>query len=195
MNIMLKAKRFAQGWIRDEEGATSIEFVMMAPLLAWAFLSTTTYFHAYRAEAISQKASWTIADMISREADYITPDYINGARSLLRFLSIEDKNPDLRITSIRWNENKKKYIRVWSQERGPRSPLRTTDLAGLTDKLPIMSNGERAIIVETWTDYKAPRSVGLSDFDMQSFVVVSPRFVERICWNATPEQGAQTERC
>lgn len=195
MTFKQRLKTWASRFGRNEDGATSIEFVLMAPLLAWAFLSTTTYFHAYRSEAISQKASLTIADMISREADYITPDYINGARELLKFLTVEDKWPDLRITSVRWDEEKNKYIRIWSQERGPRSGLRTEDLAGLTGQLPIMSDGERAIIVETWTEYEAPRNVGLSDFSMQTFTVVSPRFVDRICWNATPDSGASTEKC
>lgn len=195
MTFTQHLKSWAARLRRDEDGATSVEFVMMAPLLAWAFLSTTTYFHAYRAEAISQKASLTIADMISREADYITNEYIDSARELLKFLTLEDNNPDLRITAVRWNANKNKYERVWSKERGPRSPLTGSEVTGLADQLPVMVHNERAIIVETWTEYEAPRQVGLDDFDMKTFTVISPRFVDRICFNATPEQGSDTEKC
>jgi len=195
MTLTQHLKYWAARLRRDEDGATSVEFVMMAPLLAWAFLSTVTYFHAYRSEAISQKASLTIADMVSREADFITPEYIDNARELLRFLTIEDSNPDLRITAIKYNGNSKKYRRVWSQERGPRSGLSHEAVNGLADRLPVMVHGERAILVETWTEYEAPRNVGLNDFDMETFTVVSPRFVDRICFSASPTAADPQSKC
>jgi len=124
MNMKQKLKFWAARFGRNEDGGTvAIEFVMMVPLLAWAFLSTITYFHAYRTEAIAHKAGLTIADMISREADYITPQYLSGARSLLRFLTLDDKYPDIRITVAYWDAGENKYKRAWSKERGPRSPL------------------------------------------------------------------------
>ena len=195
MTFTKRLKFWAARMRREEDGATSVEFVMMAPLLAWAFLSTVTYFHAYRSEAISQKASLTIADMISREADFITPDYITGAHELLKFLTIEDANPDLRITAVRYNANNGKYRRVWSQERGPRSGLSHSGVDALAGQLPVMTHNERAIIVETWTEYEAPRNVGLNDFDMKTFTVISPRFVDRICYSATPDAADPNEKC
>lgn len=186
--------RFAQ-WRRDEEGSVSVEVLMTVPLLAWAMLATLTYFHAYRAEAISEKASLTIADMISREADYITPDYIEGARGLLKFLSIEDRWPDLRITVVEYDGDVQRYERVWSKEKGPRSPLTNAQVIAMADKLPVMSDNEQAIVVETWTEYNAPYGVGLDSFDMTTMTVISPRFVTQVCWNATPDQGMDTATC
>ena len=175
---------------RDEDGSIAVETLLMVPLLSWAMLSTLTYFDAYRAEAISHKAGLTIADMVSRETATITPDYINGTRGLLRFLTIDDNWPDLRITAFEWQESRNRYRRIWSQERGPRSALRTSDLANMTHRLPILSDGEVAILVETWSAYSPPYSVGLSDFEMETFTVISPRFATQICWDATPEDDA-----
>jgi len=196
MNMKQKLKFWAARFGRNEDGGTvAIEFVMMVPLLAWAFLSTITYFHAYRTEAIAHKAGLTIADMISREADYITPQYLSGARSLLRFLTLDDKYPDIRITVAYWDAGENKYKRAWSKERGPRSPLTQSEVAALHTKLPILTDQERVVIVETWTEYEARYAVGQDDFDMSTFTAISPRFVDRICWNATPDQGADTEQC
>jgi Flp pilus assembly pilin Flp len=181
-HLSIRAKRL---WA-DESGSIAVESVLMVPLMAWAILATLTYFDAYRNEAISHKAGLTIADMISREADTIDQDYINGSRDLLRFLTIDDANPDLRITSFRWNESQDKYQVVWSREKGPRRSLKTPDLVDLKHRLPLMANGERAILVETWTDYEPPWNVGIDPLSMDTFMVISPRFVTQLCFSTTP---------
>lgn len=172
---------------KSDEGSVAIETMLMVPIMAWAMLATLTFFDAYRNEAIAYKAGLTIADMISREADSIDDDYIDGARELLTFLASDDPEPDLRITAFTWNNNQQKYARRWSKERGPRSPLKTSDLASMTGILPEMAHGERAILVETWTDYTPPWDVGLSARTMATYNVISPRFVTQICFSNTPD--------
>ena len=81
---------------KSDEGSVAIETMLMVPIMAWAMLATLTFFDAYRNEAIAYKAGLTIADMISREADAIDDDYIDGARELLTFLASDDPQPDLR---------------------------------------------------------------------------------------------------
>ncbi len=179
---------------KNESGSGAVEAMLMVPLLAWCTLATLTFFDAYRSEAIAFKAGLTVADMISREANAVDDDYIDGARDLLRFLAEDDPNPDLRITAFRWNENQSKYVRVWSKERGPRSALKTSDLAGMTGILPDMTNGERAILVETWTDYNPPWEVGISSRTMSTYNVISPRFVTQICFSNTPDDTS-TLKC
>ncbi|MFK7878016.1 MAG: TadE/TadG family type IV pilus assembly protein [Paracoccaceae bacterium] len=177
----------------DESGSIAVETIMMVPLLAWALLSTLAYFDAYRAESISVKAGLTIADMVSRETGFVTNPYINGTRDLLQFLTIDDNWPDLRVTVVRWDESRNRLRRVWSQERGPRRPLRGTEMAGLVDRLPELTDNERLIIVETWTDYTPLYSVGLSPFTMETFTFISPRFVSQLCYkpqDTTPDADA-----
>lgn len=187
MNMLSQIKTRAKRLWADETGSIAVESVLMVPLMAWAILATLTYFDAYRKEAISHKAGLTIADMISREADAIDMDYINGSRDLLKFLTLGDNNPDLRITSFRWNATKNKYQVVWSREKGPRAGLKTADLANMTHRLPLMADGERAILVETWTDYEPPWNVGINDFSMDTLFVISPRFVAQLCYSNTPD--------
>lgn len=198
---MIGIKRIKQrigGWRQDERGSVAVETILMVPLLSWAMLATLTYFHAYRSEAISEKASLTIADMFSREADYITPDYIAGARGQLQFLTLVDNAPDLRVSVIQYDDETGgggDYLLVWSEALGDLTALDNSALGGLSNLLPVMSHNEQLIVVETQTSYVAPYSVGLDDFDMKTFTVISPRFVTRLCWNDTPEQGVDTEVC
>lgn len=176
--------RFLRKFRTDEGGSVAVETLMMVPLLAWAMLATLAYFDAYRAEAISQKAGLTIADMYSRESGFITPDYINGSRDLLRFLTLADDHADLRVSVLTFNEADDKYQRVWSKNRGAGGNLKNSDMADLRPRLPIIRDGEHIIVVETWTDYSAPYvAAGLSDIRMDTFHVISPRFTDRLCWN------------
>ena len=191
---------------RSDDGSVAVETVMMVPLLAWAMLATLTYFDAYRAEAISNKASLTIADMFSRETDYITPDYMDGALGLLKFLTLADDTPQLRVTVVRWIAPDPvnaplvgDYHVVWSQRRGTNGailPLDTLELRkNFLGQIPIMSHNERGIIVETWTDHTPPYSVGLNDMTMNTFTVIRPRFASQLCWNPTPILGSVTAIC
>lgn len=181
-------------WRNDEEGSVAVETLMMVPLMVWAFLSTLVYFDAYRTEAVSEKAALTIADMFSRETDYIDNDYMDGASDLLKFLTLHDSDPKLRVTVFRWHAHSAgatgHYHRVWSRSRGSGlSNLTTTGVRNLSAKLPVMYDGEYAILVETWTDYETRFNnmfvVALQDFEMQTFTVISPRFDRRLCW--TPD--------
>lgn len=181
-------------WREDETGSVAVETILMVPLLAWAFVATVTFFDAYRNEANSFKAGITISDMFSRETDLITSEYISGARGLLRFLAIDDANPDLRVTAFEWQDSQNRYRRIWSQERGPRSGLRTEDLANMTERLPILQDGEVAILVETWIEYDPPFAVGLDSYDMQTYTVISPRFATQLCYSSDPSDPTKT-RC
>lgn len=185
----------ARRWRDDESGSIAVETIMMVPLLSWALLSTLAYFDAYRAESISTKASLTIADMISRETNLVTAEYITNARNLLRFLTLGDNWPDLRVTVVRWDEGRDELRRVWTQERGPRRGMTGAEVAALVDRLPALVDGERLIVVETWTDYEPMFSVGLSPFSMDTFTFISPRFVTQLCFKHSLSTDDSKLRC
>ncbi|SEV98243.1 hypothetical protein SAMN04488515_0507 [Cognatiyoonia koreensis] len=192
MTYLARIKNFAAKWQRDEDGSVAVETVLMVPLLAWAMLATLTYFDAYRTEGISYKAGLTVADAISREADSIDDDYIDGAYGLLRFLTLKDGDPDLRVTVFKYRAGQDDYRRVWSKARGQTTALNHADLEAMRGRLPLMVGGERAILVETWTEYEAPYAVGLGDFTMSTYNVISPRFTARLCFDTTPADGGDT---
>lgn len=181
---------------RDESGSGTVEMVFMIPLLCWCLLSTISYFHAYRSEHVATKAAATLADMVSRETDYITPSYLNGMRGMLNFLTMSDTTPVFRLTVITWDEDENKYKVRWSRQRGGKPTLKTTDLPDIIGQLPILKDGERAILVETWTAYvpKYEYNLGLREFEFESFIVTSPRFSTQLCFaqssDATPDEAS-----
>lgn len=204
---MISLTRILRRWRQDEDGSIAVETLMMVPLMVWAFLSTIIYFDAYRTEAIAHKASLTIADMLSRETDYIDNDYMDGIRDLLQFLTLHDQTPQVRVTVVRFNDPNRDgvgtYRRVWSKNRGGMGNLKGSEVTamGNNDEFPIMSHNERLIVVQTRTNYENRYNVmfvdPLQDFDIETFTFISPRFAPRLCW--TPDADApnaqEVERC
>jgi hypothetical protein len=59
--------------------------------------------------------------------------------------------------------------------------LTTANLADLTTHLPIMSDGDSAILVETTVPYTPPVSYGLEPSTIDQFIVTRPRFLPKLC--------------
>lgn len=181
---------------RAEDAATvTVEFVLMAPIMVWGFLSTLQFFDAYRAELISTKAALTIADMYSRETGLVNSKYLRGTRDLLKYLTLAETSPDYRVTVFFWREDQDKYRVSWSRNRGSHINHTTTTLNEISSNLPILSDQERAILVETWTDY-TPKygggigymvGTGLDPVEFSTRVVISPRFATSVCFNNYPD--------
>lgn len=174
----------------EENGSMSVELVLVVPVLTWALLSTLVYFDTFRAEAISTRATLTLADMYSRETDVITPGYLNSTRSVLRVLTSAEDNPDFRVTVYRYEESTDRFRVVWSRNRGLSPNRNNARLAEVADQLPMMADGDRAILLETRTEYEPPFSVGLGilpgtnleTLEFETLITISPRFVETLCW-------------
>lgn len=179
--------KFFKRWAKDEEGTVAVEAMLFLPLLFWVYMATFSFFHGYKMEAVGFKANITIADMFSREADYVSPEFVDGAKSLLDFLSTSDDDPELRVTAFRWNDGDGEYQVAWSQNRGNQPALTTADLLNELDRLPIMYDNEMAILVETWIDYEPVFDVGVDGRTMNAFTVISPRFVSQICYNTSDD--------
>jgi len=164
-------------------------------MMTWVFLGTIVYFDAYRTRAIAQRASLTVADMYSRETDYITPAYLDGTRDLLGFLTNDDVSGKFRVTAFTWQESQDRYRRIWSRNRGGLQNYNNERLAIVADRFPILSDGEVAILVETENSYTPPFDVGIGDTIVRTFTLTSPRFATKLCWNSTPDDGISTEIC
>ena len=171
---------------RDETGGTvSVEFIIMAPIVFWAYASMFSWFDAYRQVGVHEKAAFTIADMSSRETNPLDSDYINATRDMVQFLTRSAQRPDIRISVIRYvGGNTNEFRLDWSQKRGSIGSLRNSDVRNWHNKLPMLVNGERIILVETRIEYTPPFLWGLMEQnDLATFVFTRPRFSPRICWN------------
>ncbi|WP_341366565.1 hypothetical protein [Yoonia sp. BS5-3] len=188
----------------DEDGAVmSLGLLFAVPILVWALLSTFVYLDLFRTELIANKAGITLADMISREENPITDDYIDGAVELLELLTEADDAPDLRVTVVWYDEDADALEVSWSEHRGYDAPYTTADMTTLRNRIPIMGNFDRAIIVETRTDYSQPISYSmgpftgadLNDVEFNTFTVIKPRFTPNFCFDEIPSSDTNVMDC
>ena len=151
--------------------------------------------HAYRAQSTNIKAAYTIGDTLSRETGYITPAYMDSMFTLQQFLVDDTTNIDLRVSMVEYEFTGNFYFVRWSQGRGGPLALTNAVLATLRTQLPTLTDGDRAILTETWVGYESRYDVGLNDFVFEDLVMTRPRFAPQLCWNSSNTGGVATATC
>ncbi len=176
--------RLARAW-REDQGSLSVEAAILLPLLLITILFLYVAFDAFRQHAVNQRANYTIADMLSRQTDFVTPAYMDGLEGLMEFLSAApDEDIDLRITVVSYDEDDDSYSVEWSQARGSNlSPLDDATLEGYRDRLPRMVDGEQLILTETRVEYQSPINARLFVRPYNTYVFTRPRFAPQLLWN------------
>jgi len=165
-----------------EDGYMVVDTVMALPFLCWAFVALFSYWDGYRAVTQVQKATYAVADLISREQRPVNAAYINGMRLAMDQILPGDLDAELRVTSIVWRQANNRFEVEWSAVSGTLAPLlNNATLAPLASRIPRMSDADTAVIVESWADYEATFVLGgVTDTRMTQFVVTRPRFAPRI---------------
>lgn len=188
----------ALAWLRrrlaDEQGVVTVEFVIVVPMLFWAYLMTYVFSDAYRDRSLDVKASYTIADAVSREQAVITPGYID---TLYRLQAVMTGRPPedlkLRVSAIKMVGTNPAPQLGWSQGRGGAAPLTQAGLDALSSRIPTFQTGETMVLVETWQDYVPGFDTLLSPVEFASFVPTKIRFAPQLCYSAvTPPTSAST---
>lgn len=175
---------------RDTEGSVSIETAVYLPFLLMIFAAIYTYFDAFQQESANLKAAYTVSDLISRETNSITNDYIDSMQSLTQLLIRSDSSISLRISVIRWDEDDDRYYVDWSVTRGSElTAWEDATISSVEDDLPTMPDQERVILVETKNDVDAAFDIGLPDMEIYNFVFTRPRFAPQIVFEGSTTSG------
>ena len=172
-----------RAFAEETRGSVTVEAAIMLPLLVWAYTALYSFFDAYRQTSINHKAAYTISDMISREAQ-INDSYLDGAFSMMSFLTRNTTDRKLRVTYVRYDGDEDEYIVQWSEARGGATAMAEGEANDMRARLPVMVDEERLILVETWASYTAPfRIVNLTNQVIDTFVFTRPRFGQQVCWD------------
>lgn len=180
MKFAQKIKAFA----KDQSGVAVVEFILLVPVLAFAMMMSFVFFDAYKTKNTSQKASYTIADLLSRQTDAVDEDYLEGLKDLFDFIANTDpQTTSIRVSSILYKKNKDLNKVKWSYVVGDNvTPWKTSKLKDLYDYIPDVSNKDYLIIVETFVSYSPPFAGVIEIQEFTTFTPVSPRFAPHLAW-------------
>lgn len=180
---LLRLRRF----LRDESGAMTVELLLVFPLLVFVLMGTVVFFEGFRARANSVKATYTIADALSREhQEPITPEYLDNLYRLYAGLLPKERPETMRVTVIEYDEELDTYDVQWSEVRGAGTRVTNDKLLPVRDQLlPEMYDGEVGIIVETVNRYSPVFGVGIQPLSIRNTMILRPRFDRTLCWSTS----------
>jgi hypothetical protein len=186
---MRKLKQSFGSFLRDEDGLILAETLVMLPMLIWVLVALFVYWDVFRTINITQKAAYSIADLLSRQENDIKEDYADGLQNVVDFLTPDGHPVDIRITSLQYNSTEDKYELLFSYSPGGRvAELDEDDIqAWKGTKIAKLSHLESVFIVETEVKYKAQLQtaiagfmIGVDDATYGQFIVTRPRHT-RLC--------------
>ncbi|MEM7718397.1 MAG: hypothetical protein AAF222_04280 [Pseudomonadota bacterium] len=172
--------------MRDERGSFSVEAILMFPMLVWAFMAMYVFFEGLRESNINLKATYTIADVLSRETEEINMRYLNNMNTIYGWLARTDRNTEIRISVVIWNAETQEHDLYWSRGIGGVEDLTAALVrTNITPRVPIMADKASAIVVESWVDYTPIMEIpimpiGLQETEIYNVVVTAPRFTDQL---------------
>lgn len=202
MTDMQKIKHSLVKFLRDESGLILAEALIMLPLLIWALVAMFIYWDVFRTINVTQKAGYSIADLLSRQRDVMTLNFANGLQNIMDFLTPGGHPVVMRITSLECtapNGNNNcdatngSYKLLFSFSPGAKvTGLTQTDIqAWKAVKIPTLVNGESVFVVETSVAFKTKMQtvlagllINVNNQTFGDFIVTRPRN-RRLCLEGT----------
>ncbi|WP_306152905.1 TadE/TadG family type IV pilus assembly protein [Roseovarius sp. MMSF_3281] len=177
---------------KDMHGAVVVESMIALPLLFWVTMASFEFYEVHRYKAVREKATYTVADMISREGCQITRNYLDKTFVLYNDMLRDRGANQIRFTVVEYDGSNDKYEVKWSFLRGDGDleSLPSGELANGDEILPALSSGQQIILVETFSTYKPYFRVGMGNsIDMETRIFISPRFVPKVDYKSALEAG------
>lgn len=184
----------------QEDGLVMTEFLILLPLLVWAFIALFAYWDAFRTVNASQKAAYSISDLISRQS-MVDTTFINGMQTVTEYLINDSPDIRIRITSVKYKDSTKKLHVLFSRSPGDKMKRLTNadvNLSAFRERIPMMADQDSVVIVETEVEYMPAGwyvrkerdsveqfylDVGIPYSTFRNFVVTAPRYNTRqVCF-------------
>lgn len=168
---------------RSEEGSLSIETVLTVPILVWAIVATFVFWDAFKTLNLSQKATYTIADMLSREKNVVNDDYIASMHEIFDLLAGESGQNAIRVSVVTRSTDAAgaNDIRlVWTKGSGV---IDLPDIEPIRNRLPTIADGEHIIVVESEQRWSPAFAVGLASYRFREVALSRPRFSPQLCYD------------
>ncbi len=182
-----KLVRYLRSVKRDESGVLAVEAILIFPMLLWAIAATFIFFEGFRQSAANLKAASTVGDLISRETQTVTNNYIDSLHELMEAMVNNGSDVDMRVSLIVYDEADDRHYVRWSAVRGFEVNLSNDTIEDLRANLPPMPDQDTLILVETSNNYVpvfdirlfSPEGL-LSGITFENFIIARPRFTNEI---------------
>ncbi len=193
---LARLRRAVDSFKSCERGNITIELVTIVPLLLVITLGLITFFDAFQAKSTAARTSTVISDLVSRETNAITPDFMDGVSGLMQSMIESDADPEFRLTAFTWDDDDAKYLVRWSKQRGNRLEHSEETLNYLATQLPQIKDGQRAVLLETWVEYDPLTKFGMEkSTTFENRLVAAQRFVPQICYLTSETADITTAVC
>lgn len=176
-------KSYLRDFAEDTRGTIMVETVLTLPLMFMGLTAMFEFFEVHRFQSTRDKATYTIADMLSREQAVINGVYIDNVKILFDEIADDYGDNTIRISVIDYEADEDEYGIVWSEVRGNNSMVALTDddVSDDHNVLPVLGDGEQVILVESQAQYRTIFDVGFSDqMMMETRVFTSLRFAPQL---------------
>jgi hypothetical protein len=175
-----------RNFLRDTRAAVALETVLVTPMLVWALVGSFVFFDAYRVYNTSVKATYMVADMLSRQTNTVFGHDIEGMANVIDNIIRGAGEVQMRTTQIGMVAGN--YQVDWSHGVNGAARIFNSNIDAIRDRLPVMPNGERIVLVETFVAYQAPFNIGLTVVRFDNFTIVRPRYAGQVPFdpNGTP---------
>jgi len=191
-NILKPIAAAARRFPHEDKGTVLVETVIVLPALLWAFLGTYVFFDAFSAQNTSQRAAYTVSDLISRQTKVLTATDIEGMNKVFDFIndtSFTKATTHIRVTDLYYDYKQNRFRVNWSDATRGNQALTSADLNALASKLPMPANGDTEILVETWMSYKPAFNVGIDARTFTNFIVTRPRLSPDVSYSKNGNNG------
>lgn len=172
--------RLLRRYWKDDRAAVALETVIITPVLAWTFIGSFVFFDAYRTYNSSIKATYAVADILSRQTNTVYGYDIEGMAQIFEHLVRNDGDARLRVTQIIYDADEDKYTVDWSYATNGEAQLFTANLVDIEELLPVMADAERLLLVQSFIPYNPAFQAGLDVITFRNFTFTRPRYAGQV---------------
>ena len=166
--------RIRRFW-KDESAAIAMETVIITPVLAWCFIASFVFFDAFRTYNSSIKATYAVADLVSRQRNTLTEEDIDGYAGIFEHLVRNNGDARIRVSQLFYNGNTDTFCVEWSDATNGEAELFTGNIPDIEELLPRVAHAERLILVQSFIPYQPVFDTGLDVITFRNFTFTRPR--------------------
>ena len=180
MSLYARLKVCSRQFGDESRGSIPTEGVMAFTFLIWWYIASFQFFYAFRQKNINLKAAYTVADLVSRQTQDLTPAYIDGLNTLFDYLTYSNKPTWIRVSVVEWDQANNRYDIYWSYATSSHSVQDVNTINTHTAQIPVMPEGDSVVLVETYMAYEPIFSMGLGARWFDTFITTRPRFAAKV---------------